>query len=86
MLQKNYQSAGQISVDYYESDDEDPNEDNDVDIVAENELEQAASIAPFKWCSRHTAARTGVVKLGPAASLNPKDVILLGTLYVLYLP
>jgi hypothetical protein len=86
MLQKNYQIAGQISVDYYESNDQDPNEDNDVDFVAENELEQAASIAPFKWGSRHTAARTEGVKLGPAASLNPKDVILLCTLYFLYLP
>jgi len=32
-------------VDYYKSDDEDPNEDNDVDFVVDNELEEAASIS-----------------------------------------
>ncbi|KAF8542138.1 hypothetical protein BDD12DRAFT_877107 [Trichophaea hybrida] len=64
---------GQVSVNYYES-DEDELDEVARDIESKKHVEKESSII---WASKHVAACTGRVKVGPAGHLNIKNIVLM---------
>ncbi|KAF8535810.1 hypothetical protein BDD12DRAFT_891706 [Trichophaea hybrida] len=64
---------GQVFVNYYESDQNESDEVVD-EVESEKQVDKDSSVI---WASKRVAARTGGVKVGPAGSLNVKNIDLI---------